>query len=422
VVARIVTGFAALALVPLLIHRLGFAPFGWLSALLGFAGLAQFADLGLTLALQARMSAAAGRGDEREVERLYRTGVQQLRRLGLGWSALVVPLAIFVGPRVLPTPAEISAADAWVTWGVIGLAIGAGVATSAGARLAAATQESWILALWTSLASLGVLGFVWLLPDAATHVEFLAAVICAGQIVPGAVVGVHLARRRRWAGTAPDREVGRELWREGLQFATSHLAGGALTASAPFLVARFGGYEASATFAALQRLGNLATQSHALLLTPFVAAGAEAVAHGDRLWLRRASGVAAAITAAAIAGLALLVFLWPVVGPRWLGTSAGALSADALAWGTAGWAAATLVLQAMSLLLLGIGRLAPLAPAVAVGHTVTLLLAVLAGTFAGGAGVALALALGTFAGPVVVLVRGSAAAWDVHAAKESTPV
>lgn len=421
IAAKIVTGLCTFALVPLLIGRLGVETFGWLGALLGFAGLAQFADLGLALALQSRLAALAGRKDERALEQCFRSGERVLGRLALAWTAVTLPLAFFLGPRVLHTPAGVPEPAARLAWAMVALAIGAGVASSAGQRLAAATQQSWVNAVWTALAAVAALAGGALFCTGSGSVGVAIAVICGGQILPGWITAAQLTRRRRWGAGSADRAVGRELQQDGFRLASANLAGGALAAGVPFLFAHFGGYGASALFAALQRLFNLATQTHALLLTPFAPAYAEALAAGDQGWLRRSWRLSLLATAGATVALAALAVMWPWFSARWLGVELDLAGARVIVWGVTLWTSATLAMQVCSYFLLGLDRLAKFGPAVALGHAATVALAWAGGFALGAPGIAAALALGAWAGPVVVLARGCAGALEIATAKESTP-
>ena len=79
-----------------------------------------------------------------------------------------------------------------------------------------------------------------------------------------------------------------------------------------------------------------------------------------------------------------------------------------------------MLMQALSFLLLGLGRLQRVALAIAAVHAVTLGGAMALGTVYGGPGVAVALAAGTILGAVPVLARESAAALRALARKDST--
>ncbi|MBX3736820.1 MAG: hypothetical protein KF715_09040 [Candidatus Didemnitutus sp.] len=421
VAAKIATGLCTLALVPLLIGRLGVETFGWLSALLGFAGLAQFADLGVALALQSRLATLAARHDEGALENCFRSGERVLRRLALAWAAIALPLAVLGGPHLLHTPAGVSESSARLAWAAVALAIGAGVSASAGQRLAAATQQSWVNAWWTTLAAVAALGAVWAFCLGPDTVGAAVIIICAGQILPGWATRAQLARQRGWRGGTADADLARELQREGFRLASANLAGGALAAGVPFFFAHYGGYGASALFAALQRLFNLAAQTHALLLTPFAPAYAEALAAGDRAWLRRSWRLSLLSTGAAAAGAVALALLWPWFGTRWLGVEMNQAGAAIVVWGVTLWTAATLALQACSYLLLGLDRLAAFGPAVALGHAATVALAWAGGFALGASGIAVALAVGAWLGPVAVLARGCARAIPALAPKDSTP-
>jgi O-antigen/teichoic acid export membrane protein len=248
----------------------------------------------------------------------------------------------------------------------------------------------------------------------------IVSLLCAGQLIPGALTAIHVTRRLGWRGRATaDALVVRQVWHAGRKFAAANLAGALLTAAAPAAVARFGGYGASAAFSILQRLFGTAQQAHAMALAPLWPAWAEAVGHGEDAWIRRSLRLALGFTLAVCAALVLMAAVLPAIVHVWLGAGAIVPSA-ASAWLVATWIGASMFAQTLSYFLLGLGRLERVAMRVAVAHACTLAAVGVLGSFLGGTGVIAALAAGAALGALPLVAREGAAAWRDLARKNST--
>ena len=421
IAGRIVAGLCQFALVPLLLGQLGTEAFGWTMALVAIVSLSQFADLGVAMALQHELSVAWARQDSAALRRTYASGQRLLWRLGLGWLLVTAPLIGWLGPLALAAPAGVGPVESSVCWLLVVLAACVGVPWSAGQRLAAALQLGWLQVAWTTFFGVALLAAAW----AAIHwgvgrPGVLVTLLGLSQIAPGLVASWHLARRLGWR-EAPVSETGemKRLWRAGRPFAAPNLAGALLQAFTPAAFSHFGGYETGATYAILQRLFGLAQQGHALLLAPLWPAYTEAATRGEHAWVQRSFRLSLALTALGAAGVALVTVLLPWIFPVWLGARA-AVPLPGLAGLIALATTAAMLMQALSFLLLGLGRLQRVALAIAAVHTVTLGAAMALGTVFGGPGVAAALAAGTILGAVPVLGRESAAALGALARKDST--
>ncbi len=411
ILSRLVSGLCQLAFVPLLLHRLGTDTFGWVMAAVACVALSQFADLGVAMALQQNLSEAWARRDFAAAQHTYVAGARLLLLLGAAWFVVAGPLAWWIG-RLAPAPdARGFALDSPLACLLIALTACVGVPLSAGPRLAAAVQLGWIHAGWTAAANvLTLLAAVAWSRSANASAATVVALLCAGQLAPGLATALHLARRLAWpAAPAASRDEMRRLWRAGLPFAAPNLAGAALQALTPLAFARFGGYGASAAFAVLQRLFGVAQQGHALLLGPLWPAYADAATRGDHAWVRRTLRLSLIFTAATCAAVAAGTFALPLILAAWLGDRAPTIS-PAFAWLVAAWAIASMFNQALSFLLLGLGKLSAIAGLIALSHLLTLAALALLGSQFGGTGVAAAIAAGATLGTLPLLARASLAA------------
>lgn len=405
IAARVVSGLCQLALVPLILSRLGVDSFGWTMALTTFVGLSQFTDLGVAMALQQALSEAWAHGDDDTLRRVYASGARLLALLGLGWLVVCVPAAWALGEHVLVSPGGVDNAKA--CWIVVAACLAAGVPLSAGNRLAVALQLGWIAAFWTALTSVATLVAAWLLARAGAHPGALTYVVLlsAGQLAPGLICGLHIPRRLGWRGrsTAEWNEMHR-LRRAALPFASQNLAGALLQAATPWAFARFGGYAANAAFAILQRLFGLAQQAHALLLSPIWPAYAEAQIRHDRTWISRMFRYSLFVTFPVVAGVLLAAAMLPWILPLWLGKHA-LIPPAGITWPVVLWFLTAIVGQPLVLLLLGLGRFQRMAVQVMIVHLLTLAAMVGWGKWQGATGVALALAGGLTLGVLPLYVR-----------------
>ena len=420
-IARVLSGLCQFLLVPVLLRTLGTETFGWAMALVALVSLSQFADLGVAMAFQQDLSEAWARNERTGIRRTYASGVQLLAWLGAGWFILAIPLAWWGGASLLPAPGHGQTNGAALAWIVVAATMTAGVPLSAGTRLAAALQLGWINAAWTAVANFGTLVAVWIAANATARPVVFVALLCAGQIAPGAFTALHLRRRLNWRDdVAADPMEMKRLWKIGRKFAAPNLAGALLQATAPWLFARFGGYAASAAFAVLQRLFGVVQQAQALLLGPFWPAYAEAEARSEIAWVRRSFRWSVALTLAMVAGLAGATALLPEIIRLWLGAGASA-PAPLFSWFVAIWISAGMVAQAWSYLLLGLGRLHRIALQVAAVHATTISAMAVAGRFTGSTGVAAMLAAGGALGLLPLSIRAGREALREISRKESTP-
>ena len=406
ITARVISGLCQLALVPLILSRLGVDSFGWIMALTTFVGLSQFADLGVAMALQQALSEAWAQGDDASLRSVYASGARLLTFLGLGWLVISVPAAWALGEPVLASPGG-GVENARICWVVVAACLAAGVPLSAGTRLAVALQLGWIAASWTALTSVATLVAVWLLARMGAHPGALTYVVLlsTGQLAPGLICGLHLPRRLGWHGRpiADWGEIHR-LRRAALPFASQNLAGALLQAATPWAFARFGGYAANAAFAILQRLFGLAQQAHALLLSPIWPAYAEAQIRDDRAWITRMFRYSLFVTLPVVAGVLLVAAVLPWILPPWLGKDT-LIPPAGITWPVVLWFLTSIVGQPFVLLLLGLGRFQRMAMQVMTVHLLTLAAMIGLGKWLGATGVALALAGGLTLGVLPLYIR-----------------
>lgn len=404
--AKIVSGFSQLVLVPVLLAQFGTDVFGWVMTLFALTGLISFADLGVVIALQQRLAEAWGRSDQTRLRAIHHAGTQVLNRLGAVWFAVGSGLAWWLGPRLLPAPAVIDLSTQRAAWLCVAATVAAGVATGSGQRLALAIQSGWLAAGWAATINLAVLLGVIVAAHADANPAVFLLLLGAGVVLPGVVAGLQLSHRLGWrpapAKTPVDSALSAQLWQEGLGFAPPHLAGALLQSATAPLFVYFGGWSAGAALAVLTRLLGPIAQTHAMLLGPLWPAYAEAMVRDDRTWIRRTFRRSLAFTAACALAPLVIALLLPTILRAFLGANT-TVPPTAFAWWIAGWHIATMFQQPLGVLLLGLNRLRLIAKPIAAAHLVTLAAAIAGGALWTTHGVAAALLFGTALGLLPLL-------------------
>lgn len=417
--ARGVSALTQLLVVSILLQALGLTTLGWILAVMAPVALSQFADFGVSLAMQQAISEASAHHDAEVARRTFDSGRHLLGWIALGWGAVCLPVAWWGGHLIVRPPTEATHPE--LIWLVATLSACASLYTSAGTRLAAGMQMSWESTLWTTAvngATVIVLGAM--VRMGTTDPVFIASVLGIGQFLPGWLTGRSIAAKIGWSGAAQGSSAEmRRLWQAGLPLAGAGVTGAIVHAITPIVVAASSGLASSAAFSILQRFFGPALQGHALLQSPFWPEYTHAVNSGHGDWVKPAMKASLAITAIACATVATAAFLLPWIMPLWLGTAAPVIPFALVAW-VAGATIAGIVTQPFTYLLLGLGRLQHCSGKIAAAHCCTIALIALLGWSEGALGVAAALTLGaTFGVLPFLLLETRAALGTIHPATSS---
>lgn len=406
--ARGVSTLTQLAVIAILLDALGLESLGWILAVMAPVSLAQFADFGVSLAMQQAVSEANARHDYESARRAFESGQTMLAWLAIGWGAVSLPLAWWIGPHVLRAPAGIFAPE--LVWLVATVSACGSLYSSAGARLAAGLQLSWTATLWTAGVNVAMLGTLWLLARlGAAAPPAIALTLGVGLFAPGWLAGRTIAAQLGWSGPTRRASVEmRRLWQNGLPLAWSGITGAAAHAIAPITVAACSGLAPSAAFSILQRLFGTALQGHSLLQSPFWPEYAHAASSGQHEWLKPAIKASLAVAALTCAAVAVTTILLPWILPLWLGTSA-----PVVPWPLALWMSsatiAGITTQPFTYLLLGLGTLQRYGGKIALVQGITIALIIMLGWTSGPEGVAVALTCGSALGVLPILILASKA-------------
>lgn len=325
--ARVVTMLANLVQVPIALHHLGTEAFGLWMVLVGTVQLMAFADLGMGLGIQNKVSEAYGRDDFQEIHDVVTTGRRVLLALGLALALITLPLvflldwaAIF---KVTDPSLRVGLLPAMLV--VIGY-FAIGLPLSVGLRISTGLQMGWLNGVWAVVGSVSTLLLIWL--AALLHLGFVGFIALA--LVPnlllnlGLTFSIHLRTK-----TSLGRFKGRfitalipPLLRQGGYFLVPQVSASIMASAPAILLASALGPAAVAPFNICQRLANSMLQIQAMPLQPLWPAYAEARSRGDVSWIRRLNGYA--VIYGVLSGTVLslgLAFFGPDIAEFWTRSS-----------------------------------------------------------------------------------------------------
>lgn len=344
---------ATLISVPLSVGYLGVERYGIFVALTSLTAMFMFADLGLGNGLMNIVSDANGRSDQTTVQRSVSSAYVML--LGVALVLLVIGAAAYplIDWAVLfgTTPRTASetgpAAAVLIVLYVVGLPLGLAE------RVRLGFQEGFVNSL---IAIFGVLGGLLGLVVAIVAEATLPWLVLAVSLPPLAALGFnaallfardHPSLRPRWSFAS--REMVLRLARVGFLFFALQLAVVVAFQSDVLVAAALLGPEAAATYAVTIRVFMIVPSLIGLVLMALWPAYTEAIARGDRLWVRqtlRRSVIGAAVASSA-SSVALIV-----AGPSVIRFLTGDLIEPpvGLVVGAAVWAVANASLNAVTML------------------------------------------------------------------------
>lgn len=391
---RITSAVCGLVQVPIALGHLGAEAFGLWVALTGLLWSLSILDCGIGFAVQNRLAALLAGRREPEAAALLRRAVRLLAAIGALALLLSLPL-LFWGhwPDWLGVTDPVVRGETLTAVGILFVAGAINLPLQFAARVATAAQHTWMIGLWTIVASVLGLGAV---AAAAWTGAPLAGFMLAACVLPlGPHVGVWLQLRatQGWmkagAGTATEL---RGLGKESALFFMPQLGSVFIGSFVPPLIAFFAGPAAVASYSVLQRLFGLALQVQGLVLMPTWPAYTQAAATGDASFARRTYKMSWLVT---VAGFALPTLLLTPLVPAfvhvWLGDPAPVLPISLL-WALSGWHVLQYLGQPQAILLNGTGRLQRLVLSVWLCLSLSLWLSQRWGPVWGAEGVILALA------------------------------
>ncbi len=362
--AKIFSVVCTLAQVPVVLNYIGTEGYGLWITLVSVTVLLNFVDFGLGIGMQQAMAAAYGRDDNDGIRRAFFTGVAALGALAGLVLVAGIPIAWFGdwADTLKITDAGLRAQSNVV----IAITVAACALTlplNAGPRLAAAVQRGWIQAGWIAGGSAtSLLVAFW---AAHAHWSFPAFITVTALMPVAQGIGliVHLALRLRWPASGVrllDSAETRDLYRASAWVALPQFGMALLQAAPPLAISLVDGPAAVTGFNLLMRLFSPVMHGQTLMLAPLWPAYTEAQVRNDHRWIKRAFG--SSLLGAAAFAACLIAITWQadtLVG--WWVHQPGAAPAGIVAWGICAWAVVQVFGQPLFNLLIGLGRMKPLA-------------------------------------------------------------
>lgn len=310
--SRFVAIGTQLVQVPLALHYLSAEAFGLWMTVVGTMQLMAFADLGLGLGLQNRVSTAFGADDHQEIHELAYTG----RRILLGIGGVIVAAGLPLC-WLVPWHEVFKVSDAGLraslphAMSAALFAFALGLPLSVGSRVATGLQLGWYTGVSTSAGSVLTL----LMVAIAGFTALPLPAFVAASVVPPLLghLGVGVMARRQLEPPPPTwrpryrRDVARDVVKQGLLFLVPQVSASVMNAGPSLALAAMLGPAAVTPFSVGQRLAGVALQFLQLPLGPLWPAYAEAKRRGDTAWitrtLKRSLAASAAGSLAAAGGL-----------------------------------------------------------------------------------------------------------------------
>lgn len=313
--SRLVAMAASLAQVPVALHFLGTEAFGLWMTVAGAIQLMSFADLGLGLGLQNRISHAYGRDDLQDIRDLHRTGVRLLGAIGLVLLVVCLPLCWLVPwADFFHVDSPDLAAQLPLALAAVASAFAMGLPLSAGVRLATGLQLGWVTGLGTIIGSVlsllvvivaGYLGLSFAAFVAAVVMPLIVANALVGRAAFLLLGGEFRALRGRYRP-----EIIRVLFKQGLMFLVPQFSASVMAAAPSVVIATILGPAAVTPFSICQRMASVVLQVLQLPLLPLWPAYAEARSRGDGVWIASTfrKSLLYAICMGVTAGIAIALF------------------------------------------------------------------------------------------------------------------
>ncbi|MDB6155551.1 MAG: hypothetical protein JWL90_4004, partial [Chthoniobacteraceae bacterium] len=339
---RVITVFCLLAQVPIALRFLGQESFGLWITLTGAASLLNFADLGMGLGMQNKISEAHGKDDMARARDIFLTGFAALGAIAgllfligllLGWHVNWAALFKIVNPDVQLHVNECAF--------VVFLAFCLGFPLSSAQKLAVAFQLGWLQAVAGTIGSLISLGLIW--AAAAFKLSLLSFVAVA--VIPPTLVNfgllVYLLRLFHWRFD-PIRharwEHARDIFGEGFLFALPQIGAMLLSTAPAVLLSTIVGAAVVTPFNLAQRLIGIITQAQGMLIAPLWPAYAEANSRGDHAWIQKTFPKSLVFSL----GITLVPCVFFAFTGRWIiflwTQNSTTLPSQKLVWLMSGWA------------------------------------------------------------------------------------
>lgn len=279
-----------LLVVPIALTYLGTERFGLWMALLSIVAIAAFADFGLGAGLQNAIAECVGRGDRSGPRRYLSSAFFML----VGLAVLLVYLAIWLLPSLpllqwLNVRGETARQEVLPACQALLICIAIGLPAGLVTRVYNGFQEGYVPKMWIAVGRLLALGGVLLCVSYGFGLPWMAAVYTGAPFILLALGGHALLWKRPWlvpSLSAVDRSAIARITGTGIPAFAVQISLVLATSGIPLIIAAQFGAEALPPFAVTQRFLWLPTMMVGVLVYPLWPAYREALARGDRAFLR----------------------------------------------------------------------------------------------------------------------------------------
>jgi O-antigen/teichoic acid export membrane protein len=313
--AKIVSVATALISVPLTLHYLGTERYGMWMTMSSFIAMFAFADLGIGHGILNVVAESSGKEDRSAIRSAAASGFFILSIIAVVVvTAFAAAYPFFSWFGIFNVQSEIARQEAGPA--LAGLVVCFALAMPLGvvARVQIGLQQGYASSLWRCLGSViglaGVLIVIWLQAGLPWLVlAFLGGPLVASVINTAVFFGASepdLAPQRQYIS----RKMAGRVARVGLLFFGLQVAMAIAFASDNIVIARSLGAQAVTDYAVPEKLFSLIGVTVSMVLFPLWPAYGEAIARGDRPWVRKTllRSLSASIVATSVLSLVLIVF------------------------------------------------------------------------------------------------------------------
>lgn len=322
--AKVISVATALISVPLTLQYLGAERYGMWMTMSSFIALLSFADLGIGNGLLSSVATAHGRDDKHEIRSLISSAYLLLSAIGLlillGFAAVyrLVPWH-----RIFNVHTELARQEAGPAMAMLVLCLALAMPISIVQRVQMGLQSGFLSNIWQCMSSL--FGLIAVIVSAETHAPlfvlvlgFMGAPLLANAL-NSLIYFLFLKPELSPTFSLTSHHHVRSITGTGLLFLILQIVSAASYSSNAIVIAQMLGAQQVAEYAVPEKLFALIGTVLAMMLAPLWPAYSEAIARGDRAWVRatlmRSTTIAVGV---ATLGSVLLVLFGSQIITIWL--------------------------------------------------------------------------------------------------------
>ncbi len=327
-IARVVSLTAGLLSVPLTLSYLGTERYGVWLTLASAITVLNFVDLGLGCGLLTATAQTSADPDTRRLRAYISSAHVALLAIALVLAGMVLLVA-----QVVPPPYEwfkVTSATARQEVGPAVLAFAAmfilNLPFGAVMRVQTGLQQGYVASIWQTITSLFGLAALLFAIHLEADLPTLVLVLMAAPLVANVLNTVHYFTRVRPdlspRFSAVTRDSLKSVLSTGVLFLILQIAGAISFSADNLIIARTLGVSSVPEYAVTERLFGLIPALWTILLTPLWPAYGEAIARGDRDWVRATfrRSLIVAVGGSALIACALYLFAVPLMD-LWVGSA-----------------------------------------------------------------------------------------------------